>query len=375
MRQIRVAYGLRAAAGFASVAVLAAACSVTHGSTGASGSAAADGPVNFGGKTITIITNATAGGSSDVVARLVAAELPSFLAGKPTVIVENQTGGGGSVELSSVNSVDPANGLTIAELNSGMAIRYLTSQPGFSSMAGMPIIAGMPQGAVAIYNKSVGSDLAALAKRSSPLRIGQTSAGGTGAMLSIIAADLLNLPNKQVYGFSGGSAETTSMQRGELDGTVTADLSYDETFAPDVASGKYEALFQAGIASGGTIAKSPLVSASIPTILDLYQQLHPGATPSGPAWQAYLLMDKMQATYTTFGIRAGTPSNIETALEQGFAKMLASSAWKSFTKSKLGAAPVAGNLSSIQSQWSDVLHDISSPSEVALLKKYSGLQS
>jgi tripartite-type tricarboxylate transporter receptor subunit TctC len=357
----------------AAAAALASACSVTHGSSGSSDSSSA--AVSFAGKTITIITNATAGGSSDVVARLVAAKLPAFLPGNPTVIVQNQTGGGGSVELNSVNSVNQADGLWIGELNSGMAVRYLTSQPGFSGLASMPIVAGMPQGAVAIYNASVGTNLSALTKKSSPLRVGQTSAGGTGAMLSIIAASLLGLPNKQVYGFSGGSAESTSMQRGELDGTVTADLSYDETFAPFVKSGKYEALFQAGIATGDTVGKSPLVSSSIPTVLNLYQQEHPGATPSGPLWQTYLLMAEMQATYTTFAVRQGTPSNLQSALSAGFTKMMASSGWASFTKSKLGVAAVGGSLPTMKQQWAQVLKAHDSKSEIALLEKYSGLQA
>jgi tripartite-type tricarboxylate transporter receptor subunit TctC len=355
----------------AAAAALASACSVSHGSTSSGSSSSA---VSFAGKTITIITNATAGGSADVVARLVAAQLPAYLPGKPTVIVQNQTGGGGSVELNSISSVNPANGLWIGELNSGMVTRYLTNQPGFSSLASMPITAGMPQGAVAIYNASVGTDLSSLIKKS-PLRVGQTSAGGTGAMLSIIAANLLGLPNKQVYGFTGGSAESTSMQRGELDGTVTADLSYDSTFAPFVKDGKYEAMFQAGIASGNTVVKSPLVASTIPTLLDLYHQLHPGQTPSGPAWETYLLMDKMQATYTTFAVRQGTPNNLQSALAQGFSKMMASSAWKSFTKSKLGVAAVAGDLPTMQKQWAQVLQAHSSKTEIAQLEKYSGLQT
>lgn len=372
MRQIRVARRLRVGVVIAAAAALASACSVSHGSSSSGSSSSA---VSFAGKTITIITNATAGGSADVVARLVAAQLPAFLPGKPTVIVENQTGGGGSVELNSVSSVSPANGLWIGELNSGMVIRYLTDQPGFNSLASMPIIAGLPQGAVAVYNASVGTDLSSLIKKPTPLRIGQTSAGGTGALLSIIAANLLGLPNKQVYGFSGGSAESTSMQRGELDGAVTADLSYDSTFSPFVKDGKYEAMFQAGIASGNTVVKSPLVASNIPTILDLYQQEHPGQTPSGPAWQTYLLMDKMQATYTTFAVRQGTPSNLQNALAQGFSKMMASSAWQSFTKSKLGVAAVAGDLPTMQKQWAQVLQAHSSKSEIALLEKYSGLQT
>lgn len=372
MRQIRVARRLRAGVVMVAAAALASACSVSHGSSSSGSSSSA---VSFAGKTITIITNATAGGSSDVVARLVAAQLPAYLPGKPTVIVENQTGGGGSVELNSVSSVNPANGLWIGELNSGMVIRYLTDQPGFNSLASMPIIAGMPQGAVAVYNASVGTDLSSLTKKSTPLRIGQTSAGGTGALLSIIAANLLSLPNKQVYGFSGGSAESTSMQRGELDGAVTADLSYDSTFAPFVKNGKYEAMFQAGIASGNTVVKSPLVASNIPTVLDLYQQEHPGQTPSGPAWQTYLLMDKMQATYTTFAVRQGTPSNFQNALAQGFSKMMASSAWQTFTKSKLGVAAVAGDLPTMQKQWAQVLQAHGSKSEIDLLEKYSGLQT
>jgi tripartite-type tricarboxylate transporter receptor subunit TctC len=361
------------AAALVAVAALSA-CSVKHkGSGGGGDTQAADSKVSFSGKTITIITNATAGGSSDVIARLIAAKLPDYLPGKPTVIVKNVTGGGGSVEINQVAATEPANGLTIGEFNSGMAIRYLTKQPGFDAMAGLPIVAGLPQGAVAVYNKNVGTDAKAIIAKGKTLRIGQTSAGGTGAMLSIVAADLLKLPNKQVYGFSGGSAETTSMQRGELDGTVTADLSYQSTFAPDVKSGRYVALFQAGFASGGTIVKSPLVSSSIPTVLDLYKQLNNGATPSGPAWQAYQLMATLQAAYTTFGVRKGTPANIATALSDGFAKMAASADWKSFTQSKLGAAAVAAPLATIQQEWNAALN--STPEQVELLKKYSGLQS
>lgn len=372
MRRFRVARRLRVGAAIVAVGAVASACSVTHNS-GQSNSSS--GPVSFAGKTVTIITNATAGGSSDVVARLIAAKLPAYLPGKPTVVVKNETGGGGSVELNSISSVNQANGLWIGELNSGMVIRYLTRQPGFSSLASMPIVAGMPQGAVAVYTARVGTNLTSVVKKRTPLRVGQTSAGGTGAMLSIVAANLLGLPNKQVYGFSGGSAEFTSMQRGELDGTVTADLSYDKTFAPYVKSGKYEAMFQAGVASGNTVTKSPLVSPKIPTVLDLYRQEHPGQTPSGPAWKAYLLMAKMQATYTAFAVRQGTPTNIQNALAQGFSKMMASSNWKNFAKSKLGVAAVAGNLPTMRKQWAQVLKAYDSKSDIAMLEKYSGLQS
>jgi tripartite-type tricarboxylate transporter receptor subunit TctC len=360
----------RALAATVAVVALLSGCSIKHRGSGAD----ASGPADFKGKTITIVTNATAGGSSDVLARLIAAKLGTYLPGNPTVIVKNITGGAGSVEISQVASVQPANGLTIGEMNSGIAVRYLTKQPGFDPLPKMPVIGGFPQGSVQIVNKGVTSDLSTLAHRATPLRIGQTSAGGTGAVLSIVAQNLLNIPSKQVYGFSGGSAESTSMQRGELDSTVTADLSYDATFAPDVKSGRYLALYQCGImGKDGTIQKSPLVSSDIPTVLDLYKQQHDGAEPTGEAWDAYKLLASTASAYTTLVVRDGTPANLTRALEDGFRTMVASSDWKTLTQQKLTAPAIAGELTDIQKAWVGVLN--STPDQIALFEKYSGLQS
>jgi tripartite-type tricarboxylate transporter receptor subunit TctC len=53
----------------------------------------------FAGKTITISTFTSPGGSYDTYARLLARHIGRFIAGRPTVIVVNQPGAGGLVAL------------------------------------------------------------------------------------------------------------------------------------------------------------------------------------------------------------------------------------------------------------------------------------
>ena len=51
----------------------------------------------YAGKSITLITSMGPGGSNDLVARMIAREMPRYLPGHPTIIVQNMPGGGNVV--------------------------------------------------------------------------------------------------------------------------------------------------------------------------------------------------------------------------------------------------------------------------------------
>src|SRR5690242_12199445 len=75
--------------------------------------ARAAGEPTFAGKTVTIITGSTAGGSTDTSARLVARFIGKYLPGKPGVVVENRPGARGMTAMNYfANQVAP-NGLTV----------------------------------------------------------------------------------------------------------------------------------------------------------------------------------------------------------------------------------------------------------------------
>lgn len=349
------------------------ACGSSGSGGGGGGAGGGGGSVSFAGKTLTLVAPFAAGGSADVLARLTAAKLSNFLPGKPTVVVKNMDGGGGSVGLHYVSSLQPADGLTLGFFGAGMATRYIAKTTGFSDLPDQPLIGGFPQGLVQPIRKSLGSDIATLQQRDKPLRIAETSAGGTGALSASIGNGLLGIKIKQIFGFSGGGADAaTSMLSGETDAAQTADTSFDQTFRPYVKDGKMIPLFQTGVMNEqGQIVRSPLVP-DVPTILEQYKKLHNGAAPTGELWQTYQLAANLNTSNYVLAARSGTPANVMTVLKKGFDQMVASSDWKSFTKSKLTVPLATVNAATATKSWNAFLN--SSKSQVDLFKKYSGLK-
>src|SRR4051794_18734799 len=77
------------------------------------GDAAAQAPVTFQGKTITMLIDSAAGGGTDLTGRLLAPFLSKHLPGNPIVIVRNMPGAEGTVALNYfVQQVVP-DGLTL----------------------------------------------------------------------------------------------------------------------------------------------------------------------------------------------------------------------------------------------------------------------
>jgi tripartite-type tricarboxylate transporter receptor subunit TctC len=353
------------------VGLTLAACSVGVGDGGASGSKGSD--VSFAGKTVTLIAPFAAGGSADVLARLTAAQLSDFLPGKPTVVVKNMDGGGGSVGLNYVANLQPANGLTLGFFGAGMATRYIAKTTGFDSLPDQPLIGAFPQGLVQAVRASLGTDIATLQKSQKPLRVAETSAGGTGALAATIGNGLLGIPIKQIYGFSGGGADAaTSMLSNETDAAQTADTSYDQTFQPYVKSGKFNALFQTGVMNDQQQIVRSALAPEVPTILELYKQVHDGATPTGELWTTYQIAANLNTSNYVLATRKGTPANIMSTIETAFNTMVKSDGWKTLTQSKLTVPLAALDAAAATKSWNAFLN--SSPAQVELFKKYSGLK-
>lgn len=351
--------------------VLLAACGSSTGGGGTSGASQA-GAVSFAGKTVTLIAPFAAGGSADVLARLTAAQLSNFLPGKPTIVVKNMDGGGGSVGLNYVANLQPANGLTLGFFGAGMATRYISKTTGFASLNKQPLIGAFPQGLVQPIKASLGSDITKL-QNGSPIRVAETSAGGTGALSASIGNGLLKIPYKDIFGFSGGGADAaTSILSGETDAAQTADTAYDKTFQPYVKNGQMIPLYQTGIMnSSGQIVRSPLVP-DVPTILEQYKKLNSGAMPTGLLWQTYQIAADLNTSNYVLAARDGTPPAIMNALEKAFNAMIASQSWKTFTASKLTVPLAAVNAATATKSWQKFLN--SSPAQIALFEKYSGIK-
>jgi tripartite-type tricarboxylate transporter receptor subunit TctC len=73
----------------------------------------------YDGKTITFFAGSSAGGGTDLTARLIARHLERYIPGKPTVLVVNKPGAGGMIAVNELYNVKKPDGLTISTMNTG----------------------------------------------------------------------------------------------------------------------------------------------------------------------------------------------------------------------------------------------------------------
>ena len=73
----------------------------------------------YEGKTITFFAGSSAGGGTDLTARLIARHIEKYIPGKPTVLVVNKPGAGGMIAVNELYNVKKPDGLTISTMNTG----------------------------------------------------------------------------------------------------------------------------------------------------------------------------------------------------------------------------------------------------------------
>jgi tripartite-type tricarboxylate transporter receptor subunit TctC len=74
---------------------------------------------------LTIITSTGAGGTYDLIARLVARHMPKYLPGNPTAIVQNMPGGGNVVATNYMYNNAPKDGTVIAVINDAIPLHQV----------------------------------------------------------------------------------------------------------------------------------------------------------------------------------------------------------------------------------------------------------
>src|SRR5262249_54881930 len=84
----------------------------------------------YAGKTITVITSTGAGGTYDLVPRLIARPTPRHLAGRPIITVKNMPGGGNVLATNYMYNIAPKAGTAIATIHSAMPLHQVLDGQG-----------------------------------------------------------------------------------------------------------------------------------------------------------------------------------------------------------------------------------------------------
>jgi tripartite-type tricarboxylate transporter receptor subunit TctC len=216
---------------------------------------AAQEPLSFKGKTITLIVGSPAGGGTDSSARLIALLLTDRLAGKPTLIVRNIPGAEGMTAMNYfVKQVAP-DGLTLVMGSTTQAdpMLYRKPQSQFDPTKFSPIGGVGRGGTVLLIRKEAEPRLHD--RSAKPVIMGALSGvPRSGMQMTAWGVTYLDWNAKWVLGYRGTQDLMLALVRGEIEMTTTANLFVIQDF---LASGKYKLVAQSGSLQNGQVIPRP----------------------------------------------------------------------------------------------------------------------
>lgn len=177
-------------------------------------------PVSFKDKTITMIIPTTAGGSTDLSARLFARFFSKHLPGKPTIVASNVPGGHGVSALNYLVQQAKPDGLTVTMSSNSQVdpITYRAPQAHYDPAA-FAIVGGVGIGDNVMIIRT--DALPRLYDKSQkPVAMGSVAGvPRSGMRMTVWGTEYLGWNTKWVVGYPGSTDLVLALERGEIDMT------------------------------------------------------------------------------------------------------------------------------------------------------------
>lgn len=230
--------------------------------------------VSYQGKTLSVIINSTAGGGTDITARMIGGLMPKYLPGQPQAVFRNMPGGGGVTAGNHFASRVAPDGLTIlagsrtqlspAKLRQPQ-VKYDPSK--YEYIGGDAFL-----GTIMLIRREALPRLTDPGAK--PVVFGEIDGTRSGLIFSLWAKEYLGWNLRWVLGYSGTPAMFLAIHSGEID--MIANQWNSTQVAPMLAPGsKFAAAAQLGVPDGSgklvrqsTIPDVPLISDLVAPKLD-----------------------------------------------------------------------------------------------------------
>ncbi|WP_127104111.1 hypothetical protein [Pararhodobacter zhoushanensis] len=243
--------------------------------------------IDLEGRTVTIVHNASPGGSTGLTAQLVADAWTHTMAGEPTIIVQSVEGGALSRGILQVMNARP-DGRTLGWLAWQGSTRILDPEDRQIAFQDFGLIGGAG-GATFVLHASVNPEIGLSTGDDLPsvehFTFGGFSARSAASIRTAGVMDMLGVDYTFVSGFAGDTPLEAARQRGEIDGFPVTGVYYNRTLVPGpIADGTDVPIFYfTGPNEDGTgLAVDPLIDGVEP--FDVWYTRVRGEAPSGPIW-------------------------------------------------------------------------------------------
>jgi tripartite-type tricarboxylate transporter receptor subunit TctC len=213
-------------------AALVLACSVAL-AAGVSRPAAGQGKPFYDGKTVRILISAGSAGAYIQYARLLAAHMGKYLPGNPGFIVQSMPGAGGLVAANYLNTTAPQDGTTIGLIHSTLPLAPLFGEKGarfdplkFHWLGSLDRSDGMCTAwaatPIATWNDMLTKEFV----------VGSSGAGSQMDIYPAVLNKLFGTKIKVISGYKDGNDIFLAMERGEVQGRCSPQLTAIQSIRP-----------------------------------------------------------------------------------------------------------------------------------------------
>ncbi len=257
----------------------------------------------FKGKTLTMLSPSTPGGSYDFYARIAARYMSEYLPGKPNYVVQNMPGAGGMKAANFVYNVAPKDGTVLGLMNQTLAhYQMLLDTDGVQFDVGKFTWIGRVAPTVTLV--MVWGE--APAKTVEDMKTVETLFGASSAvsqsyMIPMMMKNLLGYKARPIVGFSGAAEIYLAMERGEVHGRTGSAETVVASHPDWFKTGKMRVLAELGAELDPDAPPAPLLVDLAPNeearkIIEFFQSYtvfgNPYAGPPGlPAARTKMLRD------------------------------------------------------------------------------------
>ena len=304
----------------AAAALLVAACGANGAGTASSGDG--EGGDFYAGKTIEVIVPVSAGGGTDAQGRLVASKLQGCLTGEPSVQVVNLDGGGGIIGGNEFAVQRDHNGEHLIMMGPSTLLPWILGDSAVRyDLADMVPLWASPMPHVASFAPEVGVETVKdLTNPDEKIIFGGTSP--TGADLpAIVGLEAIGVLDSMevIFGYEGGSALDAAYDAGELNMNRRPSGTFMRLDKEAYENGEKVVVYTHGMPdSDGNLVRDPLFP-DVPHLGEAYEIIN-GEPPSGPAWDAYMLLTNVLVTGGySFWTHSDAPPEAVEALQEGMA--------------------------------------------------------
>ena len=178
----------------------------------------------YEGKTITFFAGSSAGGGTDLTARLIAKHIERYIPGKPAVLVVNKPGAGGMIAVNELYNVKKPDGLTMSTMNTGALFGLATGNDALKFDLQKFIWVGQAlDEAQTVYVRSATpytsfDAIRKANKEGKQPKMGAQSLDHTSNVVVKIVEQILGLDFQVIPGYPGTPQILLDIERGALDG-------------------------------------------------------------------------------------------------------------------------------------------------------------